>query len=162
MKTGEKNGATTTTTDNQGYYSISIPYGWSGTITPAKVGYEFTPISETYSNVISDLTDQNFDANQPILIEDFNDNKQSASWIINNPYAPISNMNETNQHLEFTSTQDIDQSEAYYSANCWLLDSTDSFGIKADFHNSNITTNPSGIPPSTRSSKPGIPVVLIK
>jgi len=49
-----------------GLYSATVPYGWSGTVTPTKTGYKFcistTDIaqSRTYTNVTSDQTAQNF------------------------------------------------------------------------------------------------------
>ena len=44
-----------TTTDSEGFYILSIPYGWSGKIVPGKTGYEFSPSYEQYTNVISNL-----------------------------------------------------------------------------------------------------------
>jgi hypothetical protein len=52
--------AKTVTSDANGNYLINLPLGWSGTITPSKPGYLFLPIDRSYNNVISDLTDQNF------------------------------------------------------------------------------------------------------
>ncbi|HEX2869089.1 MAG TPA: hypothetical protein VHO03_18755, partial [Ignavibacteriales bacterium] len=50
----------TVTTDAAGNYSISVPYGWSGTLTPALTGYNFTPQNRAYSNVIQDVTGDNY------------------------------------------------------------------------------------------------------
>jgi hypothetical protein len=47
-------------TDANGYYSATVPYGWSGTVTPSKDGYTFTPSSRDYSNVTSDQTGQDY------------------------------------------------------------------------------------------------------
>jgi hypothetical protein len=43
-------------------YSFTVPYGWTGTITPSKAGYIFTPTSRTISapGVTADLPNQNF------------------------------------------------------------------------------------------------------
>ena len=49
-----------TTSDGSGNYTISVPYGWSGTVTPSKTGYTFLPASRTYSNVTSNKTAQNY------------------------------------------------------------------------------------------------------
>ena len=49
-------------TDGNGYYSGTVPYGWSGTVTPGKTGYTFIPDSTTYTNVIGNQTQQNYDA----------------------------------------------------------------------------------------------------
>lgn len=50
------------TSDGAGNYSISVPNGWSGTITPAKAGFTFTPTNRTYTNVTSDQPNQNYAA----------------------------------------------------------------------------------------------------
>ncbi|MEW6050225.1 MAG: Ig-like domain-containing protein [Candidatus Zixiibacteriota bacterium] len=52
----------TTTADGSGYYSLTVPYGWSGTVTPSMDGYVFSPASRTYANAISNQTDQDFTA----------------------------------------------------------------------------------------------------
>lgn len=39
------------TTDYNGNYETQVPYGWSGTATPVKTGYDFSNISTAYSNV---------------------------------------------------------------------------------------------------------------
>ena len=48
--------------DEKGYYSVEVPYAWSGTITPTKEGYSFEPSSLAYSNVKADQTNQNYSA----------------------------------------------------------------------------------------------------
>ncbi len=48
------------TTNASGYYDTSISIGFSGTVTPSKSGYTFSPPSRTYTNVNSDQTDQNY------------------------------------------------------------------------------------------------------
>ena len=51
-----------TTTDGSGYYSFQVPYGWSGTVTPSRIGFSFSPSSRSYSNVTSDQTNQDYSA----------------------------------------------------------------------------------------------------
>ena len=51
-----------TNTDSSGYYSFDVPYGWSGTVTPSRIGFSFNPPSRSYSNVTSDQADQDFGA----------------------------------------------------------------------------------------------------
>ena len=51
-----------TTTDGSGYYSFEVPYGWSGTVTPSRIGFSFSPSSRSYSNVTSDQTNQDYSA----------------------------------------------------------------------------------------------------
>ncbi len=48
---------------SDGSYQIIVPRGWSGTITPSKPGWVFTPAqstSSTYSNVAGNLINRNF------------------------------------------------------------------------------------------------------
>jgi subtilisin family serine protease len=57
------NGGGSTTTNSSGYYSFTVPYGWSGTVTPSKSGYTFSPPSRSFINVVSNQS-QNFTASQ--------------------------------------------------------------------------------------------------
>ena len=50
----------TVTADGAGLYSFQVPTDWSGTVTPAKDGYIFSPTSMTYVNVLADQTAQNY------------------------------------------------------------------------------------------------------
>jgi hypothetical protein len=50
----------TTSTDALGLYSCTVSYGWSGTVTPTKAGFSFSPSSTSYSSVTSDQTNQNY------------------------------------------------------------------------------------------------------
>ncbi len=50
----------TATTDNSGYYSITVFYGCSGTVTPSLADYSFSPTNRTYTNVTSDQSDQDY------------------------------------------------------------------------------------------------------
>jgi len=43
-------------TDANGYYTGTVNYGWSGTVTPTKSSYTFSPTSQAYSNVTSNLS----------------------------------------------------------------------------------------------------------
>jgi hypothetical protein len=47
--------------DSNGDYNFTVSVGWTGSITPSKTGYIFSPASSTYSSAItSDLSDQDF------------------------------------------------------------------------------------------------------
>ena len=46
--------------DKNGNYSIMVSKNWSGTITPSKSGYTFSPSSRSYSNLNSDKANQDF------------------------------------------------------------------------------------------------------
>jgi hypothetical protein len=52
----------TTTADGSGNYSFTVSYNWSGTVTPSKTGYTFTPDSRSYVNVLGDQTTQDYTA----------------------------------------------------------------------------------------------------
>ena len=47
-------------TNSSGYYSGTVEYGWSETVTPSKAGYTFSPSNRAYSNVTSDQSNQNY------------------------------------------------------------------------------------------------------
>ena len=51
-----------TSADGSGNYSFLVSSGWSGTVTPSKSGYTFSPPSRSYSNVTSNQTGQNYTA----------------------------------------------------------------------------------------------------
>ena len=54
------NGEGSTTTDSSGYYSQKVKEGWSGAVTPSKVGYNFDPASRNYSEVKRDQKEQDY------------------------------------------------------------------------------------------------------
>ncbi len=47
-------------TDNEGVYSISVPYGWAGEVVPTKQGYTFMPRARSYTKVSANLTNQDY------------------------------------------------------------------------------------------------------
>ncbi|MHC4647116.1 MAG: right-handed parallel beta-helix repeat-containing protein, partial [Planctomycetota bacterium] len=61
------NGATTDTTDANGYYSVEAGPGWSGTVTPEIVDWAFSPPDRVYSNVTVDHNGQDFAGWQPVI-----------------------------------------------------------------------------------------------
>ena len=50
----------TSTADGSGLYSFTVPSGWSGTVTPSKIGYTFSPVNRSYTNILADQTGQNY------------------------------------------------------------------------------------------------------
>jgi len=48
--------------DGSGNYTITVSSGWMGTVTPKKIGYQFTPANKSYSNVQTNQTAQNYTA----------------------------------------------------------------------------------------------------
>ncbi|MHC4346861.1 MAG: carboxypeptidase-like regulatory domain-containing protein, partial [Planctomycetota bacterium] len=59
------NGGGSDTTDATGYYEITVPHGWSGAVTPVKAGWDISPASWTYNNVVADQSNQDYTAFQP-------------------------------------------------------------------------------------------------
>ena len=49
-------------TDENGYYSDTVKYGWSGTVTPVKAGNTFEPANRPYPKVTSDQSNQDYTA----------------------------------------------------------------------------------------------------
>jgi len=47
-------------TDDGGYYSMVVPHGWSGTLTPYKYGYLFQPAQRQFASVVPDQALQDF------------------------------------------------------------------------------------------------------
>jgi hypothetical protein len=92
------------TSDLLGNYIITVPAGWSGTVTPSKVGYGFNPHSKDYSNLTNNLVNENYIAT--ILPEAFN-KTSPASGTINQPANPT---------LQWGSSSDAEFYEYCYDA----------------------------------------------
>ncbi|MFT3892414.1 MAG: hypothetical protein QM730_12330 [Anaerolineales bacterium] len=60
--------AKTTIADQNGDYTFTVSYSWSGTVIPSKPGYLFTPYSKTYSSVVADQLAQNYTTATGIII----------------------------------------------------------------------------------------------
>ena len=57
------NGGDENITDVNGFYEVWVDSAWSGTVTPSKTHYTFDPNSMSYANVLGDIADQNYVAN---------------------------------------------------------------------------------------------------
>jgi len=55
--------------DASGTYAVTVPYNWSGTVTPFKTGYSFAPVWHSYTDVTANYVNQDFTAG-PILFGD--------------------------------------------------------------------------------------------
>lgn len=55
-------GIKTATANASGGYSLVVSYGWSGTVTPSRLGYTFLPATKTYTNVTANQLGQNYAA----------------------------------------------------------------------------------------------------
>jgi uncharacterized delta-60 repeat protein len=47
-------------TDSNGFYTLTVPYQWSGTVEPFMVGYSFTPENREYGSLTADQTGQDY------------------------------------------------------------------------------------------------------
>ena len=47
-------------TSGGGSYSATVNSGWSGTVTPTKVGYTFSPANREYLDLSSDQMNQDY------------------------------------------------------------------------------------------------------
>ncbi|MCP4258995.1 MAG: hypothetical protein GY774_16040 [Planctomycetes bacterium] len=54
------NGGGSTVTDKSGLYAMRVPKGWSGTITPSKDDYIFSPLQRSYLDVTADKPNQDY------------------------------------------------------------------------------------------------------
>ncbi len=50
-------------TDENGVYSAEVVYGWSGAVTPVKLGYTFEPKQRVYQKVTENKSDESYSAN---------------------------------------------------------------------------------------------------
>jgi hypothetical protein len=49
-------------TDEMGYYTCTVDYGWAGTVKPVKESYTFNPPRLSYTKVVKDQKNQNYTA----------------------------------------------------------------------------------------------------
>jgi hypothetical protein len=63
----------TTTSDAEGDYELTVSYNWTGTVTPTKPDYLFTPDHRDYADVTADQLDENYGAEKqtPTIISVF-------------------------------------------------------------------------------------------
>lgn len=50
----------TPSTNVDGYYEATVDYNWTGTVTPTKTGYTFTPVNKSYSGITANQVNQNY------------------------------------------------------------------------------------------------------
>ncbi len=61
------NNGGTTIANSQGYYSKTVNHGWSGTVIPVKDCHTFTDASKSYTNITSDISNQDYTGNQTFI-----------------------------------------------------------------------------------------------
>jgi len=62
----------TATTNASGAYSVYVPRGWTGTITPVLAGTSFTPGNRSLTNVVANTAAQNFTVAYTLTVSAFN------------------------------------------------------------------------------------------
>jgi hypothetical protein len=107
-------------TDANGYYKLSIGYGWSGVVTPMKDGYVFEPDSNTYTNVIEDYSDQNYIATLMTF--------KIAGYVLEQNYAtPINDVNVSAENGGGTWT-------SRYGGGSWPTDANGYYEVVVDYN----------------------------
>ena len=72
--------AKTATADIDGAYVINVPRGWTGTVTPSKAGFTFTPSHRSYSNLLTSQSAQDYTAlDAPIVLSSVRVNASPTS-----------------------------------------------------------------------------------
>jgi hypothetical protein len=73
--------AKTFKSDISGNYAFPVPDNWSGTVTPVRSGYAFTPANRAYTGLTSDQSQQNYIA-IPVTAVTFASVGQHDGWIL--------------------------------------------------------------------------------
>jgi hypothetical protein len=99
------------TSASNGDYTITVPYGWSGTVTPSKTGVTFTPAKRTYTNVTSNKTSQDYAAK---VTATFNSTGSQDGWILES--SETSGVGGTKDNTATTFRLGDDSSDRQYRA----------------------------------------------
>jgi len=97
------------TSDANGYYKLTVPYRWSGTVTPTKIAWVFEPNERTYTNVTTDQTNQDYTALAPPLISGYiRDSNQEpvCDALVSTIDGTDSDTTDANGYYELTVPQD--------------------------------------------------------
>jgi alpha-tubulin suppressor-like RCC1 family protein len=80
----EDGGTQTATADGGGYYAFSVPYGWSGTVTPSLTGFTFSPANHTYSIILEAQPNQDYDVESIMVDISIGGSPQNSYELFNN------------------------------------------------------------------------------
>ncbi len=78
----------TVLTGQGGTYSRTVPYNWSGTVTPSKTGHVFEPVNRVNDSVISDIGNQDYTAYYIVLSLRASRETERA-WLIRRQYGKV-------------------------------------------------------------------------
>jgi uncharacterized repeat protein (TIGR02543 family) len=104
VKLNFSNYAGSAETDSSGYYSNTVYYGWTGTVTPEKSGYTFSPTNLSYTSVSSNHTVQNY-TGTPTAVPDIS--VSPSSLIFNKPETRSAEHSEADLSLSQNEDEDI-------------------------------------------------------
>jgi hypothetical protein len=96
-----------TSTNSSGFYQITVPDGWSGSITPTLIPYLFTPASMAYTELGSDVV-QDFVSTQDI---------KTISGFILEGTAPLAEVTVTavSDNPQIPPVQTVSDANGYYN-----------------------------------------------
>lgn len=124
-------------TNQVGYYSVDVQYGFSGAITPNKTNFTFDPTERTYTNMINNVGQQNFEA--------INTTQYTVSGIVTDGIDPVEGVTMT---LSGSKTTTLTASDGSYSftvarrSSGTVTPSKDGYTFVPESESfSNITTN---------------------
>ena len=113
--------AKTVTSASNGRYAITVPYGWSGTVTPVKTSVTFTPANRTYTSIATNQTYQNY-----ADIVSFASTASYDGWILESSKGTGKggSLNSTNTTFQLGDDRQNRQSRAILSFNTISLPNT--------------------------------------
>jgi len=78
VSAGAENSATT---DVSGYYIFTVQEGWTGTVTYALEGYDFSPANRSYTNLTSNAVNEDVEASSYLYVDvDATGSDNGSSW----------------------------------------------------------------------------------
>jgi hypothetical protein len=117
------NGGDSDVTDANGYYELTMPYGWSGTVEPNDPEYTFDPVGRTYTYVVIDHHERWVPDYKATSIYDFNGDGY-INFLDYSVFALAwgSSLGEGNWNpaCDFEFSLHIDFEDLYHFVNSWL------------------------------------------
>ncbi|MHC4126129.1 MAG: hypothetical protein ACYSRR_06725, partial [Planctomycetota bacterium] len=117
------NGGDSDVTDANGYYELTMPYGWSGTVEPNHPEYTFNPVGRTYTHVVIDHHERWVPDYKATSIYDFNGDGY-INFLDYSVFALAwgSSLGEGNWNpaCDFEVSLHIDAEDLYHFVNSWL------------------------------------------
>jgi len=102
----------TATSDANGFYTLTLPSPWTGTVTPSKAGYFITPASTAYTGITTDQPNQNYAAVNAITV-------YGLITVNTVPATPLSGVTVTFGNGGGTTTTDANGLYTHYVPSGW-------------------------------------------